>query len=459
MFRRRSRSPSISPHPEASPQPPPALERARRRKRYFRGFIVLLTTAVVAAILAIAPIGRYLVRAGVERVRNEVERMWMGSLSRERVEAEWRVKRRRGLDLTYQSLARFYNETTDEMRALFRITGMDPDHALIRYGRADQGFMISPQVFEPDDRGRSYRLRPNTKSVWLRQITLQNGPFGLFQVHDTPEVREAAGKAGAIVDERSSTQTNSWGLRGPEPDLSAPIRGIALGDSFMQGMFNGDNDTPPLDLQRYLADVWKRPVTVINTGHIGYSPEQYYYSLVEYGDRVKPWFVVISVCPNDFGDGMAVLRGEGDWYDEAGYWLGQIRQWCASRNALYLMVPVPTHVQIEGVRIDEAYPSPICKIFRTNSFRYCDPLNDFTDEFLRLRQAAKEQGRPIARCDLYNYQISDNHFSPRGAALWARVVGRRLTLLLDPSEPPPPYVPPGGTAPRSAHPRPEEPAP
>ena len=79
--------------------------------------------------------------------------------------------------------------------------------------------MISPQVFERDDSGRSYRLRPMTRSVWLRQITLHNGPFGLFQVLDTPEHRAAAGAAGAIVDDRSVQNTNSWGLRGPEPNL------------------------------------------------------------------------------------------------------------------------------------------------------------------------------------------------------------------------------------------------
>ncbi len=445
IFRLRSAGPDTG----ATGSISPGVERTRRRHRTFRLLIVLTTTAVIAAILVISPVGRFLVLAGVERARNEVERMILGSVSRDRVNAEWKVRRRRGLDLTHQSLTRFYNGTTEEMRALFRITEMDPDHALVRYGRADQGFLLSPQVFAADEKGRSYRLRPNTKSVWLRQITLLNGPFGLFQVRDTPEIRAAAGKAGAIVDETSITTTNSWGLRGPEPDLSAPIRGIALGDSFMQGMFNGDNDTPPLDLQRYLSDAWKRPVTVVNTGHIGYSPEQYYYSLLEYGDRVKPWFVIISVCPNDFGDGMAVIRGEGDWYEEAGYWLGQIRQWCASRNALYLVVPVPTNVQIEGVRVDEAYPSPLLRVFRTNSLRYCDPLNEFTDEFLRRRIEGEKRGRPISRCDLFNYQINDDHFSPVGARLWAQIVGRRLVLLINPAEPPPAYVAPG-TRPSSA---------
>ena len=138
------------------------------------------------------------------------------------------------------------------MRALFRTVGMDPDHALIRYGRGDQAFAISPQVFEPDEHGRSYRFRPSTRSVWLRQITIQKGPFMMFQVLDTPQHRAAAARAGAIVDEGSIQNTNSWGLRGAEPDPQAEVRGIVLGDSFMQAMFNGDGDTPPVHLERDL---------------------------------------------------------------------------------------------------------------------------------------------------------------------------------------------------------------
>jgi hypothetical protein len=216
---------------------------------------------------------------------------------RAEVEAQWRVRRQHGIAETLKSLTSFYQATTEEIRDLFRVAGMDPEHALIRYGRADQAFVISPQVFERDEHGRSYRFRPSTRSIWLRQITIRGGPFAMFQVLDTPGQRAAASNAGAIVDEGSVQNTNSWGLRGAEPDSSAAVRGIALGDSFMQGMFNGDGDTPPGDLELFLQAAWKVPVSVLNTGHIGYSPEQYYYALREYGERFRPQFVVVSVCP------------------------------------------------------------------------------------------------------------------------------------------------------------------
>jgi hypothetical protein len=265
----------------------------------------------------------------------------------------------------------------------------------------------------------------------LRQVTLHNGPFGLFQVLDTPEHRAAAAAAGAIVDEKSIQTTNSWGLRGPEPNPSAQVRGVVLGDSFMQGMFNGDGDTPPLHLERYLQAAWNVSVSVLNTGHIGYSPEQYFYSLREYGDRINPQFVVVSVCPNDFGDGWAVLRGEGDWFGEAGYWLDQIHGWCRARNVLCLLVPVPTHIQVENTRRDDLYPGRICDVFRTQSSRYCNPLDAFIDEHLRLAKLVRQSGQPFQRSKLYNREIDDDHFSPSGGALWASIVGRRITLILD----------------------------
>jgi hypothetical protein len=411
----------------------PFLDRSRRRVRLFKTAILSLTMLAICGLVAASNSGRFYLLNSARQTRDTALRRLFGlEPDRALVEAEWALKRQRGIEQTEKVLTRFYNKTTPEMRELFNVAGMDPEHGLIRYGRADQAFLISSQVFQTDDHGRSYRFRPNTRSVWLRQVTLHDGPFGLFQVPETPRHRAAAAAAGAIVDDRSIQNTNSWGLRGPEPDTTAVARGIVLGDSFMQGMFNGDDDTPPLYLERCLRESWKMPVSVLNTGHIGYSPEQYYYSLKEYGDRFHPQFVVVSVCPNDFGDGWAVMRGEGDWYGEAGYWLDQIHGWCRSRSVLFLLVAVPTHIQVETVRRDDLYPGKVCDIFRTHSSRYCDPLDAFIDEHLRLAGLARRSGQPFQRSKLYNREIDDDHFSPIGALLWARNVSRRITLILDP---------------------------
>src|SRR5262249_17954786 len=162
---------------------------------------------------------------------------------------------------------------------------------------------------------------------------------GLFLVPDTPAMRAAAAGVGAIVDEPSRQSTNSWGLRGPEPDPNAEVRGIVLGDSFMQGMFNGDDDTPPLNLQRELTRKWGPKASILNTGPIGYAPEQYCQPLFAFGERFRPQFLVISVCPNDFGDEFDVIAGRGREWDEAKIWLDDIVLWCRARGVPVVLVP------------------------------------------------------------------------------------------------------------------------
>ena len=63
----------------------------------------------------------------------------------------------------------------------------------------------------------------------------------------------------------------------------------------------------------------------MNTGVLGYSPEQYYYSLIAFADRFRPHFVIVSVFVNDFNHNLseALSRGVGDW-EEGKYWLDKI---------------------------------------------------------------------------------------------------------------------------------------
>ena len=408
----------------------PFLERTRRRERWFQRAIVVLTLLAMAGVVVSSRVGRSYARVLLTGARPLAARLVGLEPDRAEVEAHLAVRRAGTVDAIHQSLSRYYRDAPPAMQRLFRVTGMDPEHALIGSGRVTDAFLLSPQVFEADTHGRSHRLRPGVRSVWLRRVTLHSGPFGLFLVRDDPEVRAAAVAADAIVDEPSRQTTNSWGLRGPEPDPQARVRGVVLGDSFMQGMFNGDRDTPPLSLERALRALWSVPVSVLNTGHIGYAPEQYYHTLQEYGARFRPHFVVVSVCPNDFGNGAAVMAGRGDDWNEAAWWLEQVVQWCRTRSLPCLLVPAPTDVQIVGRRKDGRYPAPVCDLYRGGGSSYCDPLDQFVDEHLRLAREALRQGAPLKKSPLYNGHIDDNHFSPAGAELWARIVARRLDLLM-----------------------------
>lgn len=408
------------------------LERAERLERRFKQVILALTATSLAGMLYATPTVRFALVQAARSAPTYLDRL-IGMMPEHRdLEPALRLERAHTLDLTRKSLTRFYDRTTPEMRRLFLAIGMDPPHALVGTGRVDDGFVLSPQVYEADTHGRSYRLRPNVRSVWLRQITLLGGPLGLLLVRDTPEIRTACAAVGGIVEETSRQTTNSWGLRGPEPDTQAALRVLVLGDSMMQGMFIDDEHAPPLLLEHELGRLRQQRVSVLNTGHIGYSPEQYYHTLIEYGDRFAPHVVVVSVCPNDFGRDYDVDDdATSPRWQEPAYWLAEITQWCRSRRVPFLFVPVPCDYQIYSNRRDDRYPAPMARIAQGASRNLCILLDPFIDEQLRLIRESDRQNRPRPfKSVLHNNHIDDGHLSPSGSTLWARLVARRLDLIL-----------------------------
>ena len=160
----------------------------------------------------------------------------------------------------------------------------------------------------------------------------------------------------------------------------------------MQGLFIDDDHTPTECLHRYLEMSLKTRVSLLNTGHLGYSPEQEYYTLKEYGERFSPQFVVLSLFANDFGDAFEVVAGKGDW-DEGRYWLDEISQYCRSRGCLLLVVPVPHELQINHRRFAGNYPGRISNILNSTSMHYVDPIEDFVNKHLALTIAGNRAGR------------------------------------------------------------------
>ena len=316
------------------------------------------------------------------------------------------------------------------MRRLLEYSGLTPSTSVLRWGNFDKVLLLPGTVFAADDLGRSYRMKPNVRSVWLRNVALPRDLAGFFLVPDTPELKRIILGTGAGIVPGSEQTTNSWGCRGPEPDLSAPIKGIVLGDSNMQGLFVGDDQTPPACLARELETRLKKRVSLLNTGHLGYSLEQYARTLEEYGERFPPDFVLLTVCVNDFGDVGPAMDGQGDW-DETRYWLDRIYQWCRTRGVLCVTSPIPYDYQVTAVRRAGGYPGKFNDLSGSSSLNYVFPIEDLVDEFLRIRSAAKQTGQAVTTNPLYNTHIDDHHFSPVGAEAWAKAVGRRIGALLE----------------------------
>ena len=301
------------------------------------------------------------------------------------------------------------------MQRLLRFAELDPEHALVRWGNFDRTVLLPGNIFERDDSGRSYRFRPNVRSIWVRNFPIKGQVKAYFQVPEKPEALDLVKGTHASIVEGSVQTTNSWGLRGPEPNLKASWRGIVLGDSYMQGLFVGDEETPTECLKRDLKSRLQASVEILNTGHLGYSPEQYYYTLVEFGRRFPPQFVVVSIFANDFGGTIEkVFQGEGDW-EEGRYWLWRIREYCLKRNAVFLVVPAPWVRQIEEPQLAGNYPGKLTNVLEATGLEYLDPIEDFVNArpggFTRSQESRRVPRRQLAvqrsgrRCALLSRRL------------------------------------------------------
>lgn len=409
----------------------PLFERARRLHRAFKRAIVALTALVAVIVVAAAPQGRSVARSLGVRARGAWKQLWTGESSPADWQDAWRERRLRSIEATRTRYRDFYErEASADFQRLFEAAGMAPEDATIRWAMDDWTIVFSSKVFEADDEGRSYRLKPNTRAFWTRNVFLPHGLNAPFLVPDTPAVRDAARRAGLELDAAPRQSTNSWGCRGPEPDLTAPLRVLVLGDSFMQGYLVNDDETAPEYLRRDLTQALEMNVAVLNTGHLAYSPEQYYFTLRALVDRFDPHFVVVALYTNDFGDRRAVLSGDGNWWDSARYWIQRIQQLCRAHEVGCLLAAVPDDDQLVSRRKAGHFPGRAADDSTEFGPNYLDPTDMFVDETLRLRAKVARAGKPSPRAPLYLERFNDDHFSPAGAALWARAVARRVALLL-----------------------------
>ena len=95
------------------------------------------------------------------------------------------------------------------------------------------------------------------------------------------------------------------------------------------------------------------------------------------------------------------------------------------------MVPAPWINQVEGTRKAGNYPGRISNILTAVGINYLDPIEEFTEEYLRQTTARARRGSTITPNPLFNGHLGDGHFSPLGCEVWARAVGNRLVLLIE----------------------------
>ncbi|WP_165249910.1 SGNH/GDSL hydrolase family protein [Paludisphaera soli] len=403
--------------------------RGERLARRFKQVILGLTACLSACLLIGTATGRYAASWTFGQARRAVATLTGEADSRTWIDADWRRRRLFDMEQARGKLRAAYDAYDPKVKELLDAAGLDPDHALLRWGNFDKALLLPSTVFEADDSGRSYRFRPDVRSIWVRNLKSTGGVLAYFPIPDTPSLHALAQAAGAMIVAESVQTTNSWGLRGGEPNRDATLRGIVLGDSYMQGLFVGDDQTPPACLKRVLASRMATEVEILNTGHLGYSPEQEYYTLLEYAKHFDPQFVVLSLFANDFGDLFEVLDGEADW-EENRYWIGEIAAFCNARAIPCLVVPAPWVNHVEGPRKTAHYPGRIPDIL-PDGVTYYDPIEKFVEAEDREKSARLGKGEPTTPSHLFNGHLGDGHFSALGCQVWADAVGRRLMRILE----------------------------
>ena len=103
-----------------------------------------------------------------------------------------------------------------------RYAGLDPDHGVLALGNYDQTLLL------PSTGVRARRPRPIVSDAAVHRLDLaprSDDSKRRARVFPGPRSSRASRcdpRHAAIPVEESKQSTNSWGLRGPEPDLDAP---------------------------------------------------------------------------------------------------------------------------------------------------------------------------------------------------------------------------------------------
>lgn len=248
---------------------------------------------------------------------------------------EWRSKRR---DVESHVRA-IFEQASDPKKAFLRTIGLAPDSAIYAAGLNNGDVGVKPgTLYDPDPGKLTYRLKPNVKGAWLTpdhplKISSEHHLESMLAIELVPAIEEAfdaADRAG--IDLRryllpATFATNSWGLRGPEPDPEAPYRILMLGDSFAVGFAVSEDATIAAQFGQVLG-LSDDELSVVNAGGVGYGPSDYYHWLMETLEQgFVPQVVIVNICgTNDFGDlareirksethnrGSSVPRGHPDW--------------------------------------------------------------------------------------------------------------------------------------------------
>lgn len=260
----------------------------------------------------------------------------------------------------------------------------------------------------------------------IRGFALRPGATGRYT---------AGGRAAGI-------RINEQGVRdAPMPDaVSAPVRLLAVGDSFTFGLGVDAANTWPEQLERMLGERSADRVAVLNAGVPGYSARQMRQFVEALLPDLRPQVVVFGLNPETYWRVEApyvylagqlvkttalaqlTVRDDGLYYSEIVRWpwLHRLDLWLNQHFELGAHLLALAHRVYNGVRGDAAAPEPPGTP-RPDSLDVGERLRPVLDEVARATALTRAAGARLVVL-LINPQSADGSFAPVQFAYNAEVI-------------------------------------
>ena len=296
-----------------------------------------------------------------------------------------------------------WNSSPELTQRLLEAGGYGQRERLVLRANFDGALAFSGSLMELHPQ-RGYCFRPAQQNLWV----FPGGMPNQLLVPDTPAVREIIQQAGTRIS--STERINSLGCRGPEPGEASnyDFRVLVLGDSFAEGILVAEADTFSSRLQTRLCESTGLSTLVVNSGVIGYSTEQEFFTLDELSPKLRPHVAILCFYANDVHhDHQAVLsqnKAAGDWA-AAQQWLERCAYFCRSNNIDFVVAVIPDRSQMASRTTRRLYQAKVEGIAVELGIYLVDPDERF---LVHRREQLWLEG--------------DAHFSPAGHALFAEVL-------------------------------------
>ena len=392
-------------------------------ERAFRRAILLVTLLGGGRAPGRPRPGRSAIRERVRDARWAVLRRIGLEPDRAEVDAYWRDRRDRREAATRAKYRALFARLTPERQAFLRVAGMGPDEAVVCWGNYDMTFVLSSKVFAATTRAASIAsCRTSARSASGRSTCSTWTPASSSSPRP-PRSSAPPRPPGRCPWPGRSSRRTPGAAAAPSPTPRRRSAGSCWATRSCRATSSATPTRPPSASAARSARSSARPSRSSTRASSATAPSRSITRSAPSPTASARGSSSSRRSSTTSARRTTVLSGEGDWVEPA-YWLGKIQEYCRSKGIVCLFAPVPWEGQVTGQRNSGDYPARVATIAHAGGPFFCDATEAFVGEQLVIRREFERSGRTMpTRTPLYNGDLGDGHFSPRGCA--ALGTGRR----------------------------------